>query len=103
MVDAVTFGEVMAMFVATDDQPLHEVNRFDSKLAGAEMNVSVGLARLGCRVSAVPRMPRRRDRQHQRRRHGRLADERRCARPMQKDMSLVAAAETMSASIRKIL
>lgn len=50
MVDVVTFGEVMAMFVATDHRPLDEVDRFDTRLAGAEMNVSVGLARLGHQV-----------------------------------------------------
>ncbi|RCW43202.1 2-dehydro-3-deoxygluconokinase/dehydrogluconokinase [Halopolyspora algeriensis] len=45
--DVVTSGEVMAMFVATTPGPLQDVEHFDSRLAGAEMNVSVGLARLG--------------------------------------------------------
>lgn len=45
--DVVTFGEVMTMFVATEYGPLQHAERFDSRLAGAEMNVSVGLARLG--------------------------------------------------------
>lgn len=48
--DVVTVGEVMAMFAATDHRPLHHVDHFEHRLAGAEMNVSVGLARLGHRV-----------------------------------------------------
>ncbi|MBA8823592.1 sugar/nucleoside kinase (ribokinase family) [Saccharopolyspora lacisalsi] len=48
--DVVTFGEIMAMFVATDHRPLSEVDHFEQRLAGAEMNVAVGLARLGHRV-----------------------------------------------------
>lgn len=50
MLDAVTLGEVMAMFVATDTRRLDRVERFDVRLAGAEMNVAVGLTRLGQRV-----------------------------------------------------
>lgn len=50
MGEVVTFGEVMAMFVAVDQGPLDEVNGFGFRLAGAEMNVAVGLARLGHRV-----------------------------------------------------
>lgn len=50
MADVVTFGEVMAMFVAAEPGPLDRVDRFTARLAGAEMNVAVGLARLGHRV-----------------------------------------------------
>lgn len=45
--DAVTFGEVMAMFVAEESGPLSEVRHFTRSLAGAEVNVATGVARLG--------------------------------------------------------
>lgn len=48
--DTVTCGEVMAMFVAAETGPLDEVDRYTARLAGAEMNVAVGLSRLGHRV-----------------------------------------------------
>lgn len=49
-VDVVTFGEVLANFVAQDDGHLAQVNLFRRRLGGAEANVAVGLARLGHRV-----------------------------------------------------
>jgi sugar/nucleoside kinase (ribokinase family) len=45
--DAVTFGEVMAMFVADEPVPLSRAHRFTRALAGAEVNVATGLVRLG--------------------------------------------------------
>ncbi|GAB3278821.1 sugar kinase [Parasphingorhabdus pacifica] len=50
MVDVITFGEVMAMFVAAEQGSLDEAENFGVRLAGAEMNVAVGLARLGHEV-----------------------------------------------------
>jgi sugar/nucleoside kinase (ribokinase family) len=50
MSEVVTFGEVMAMFVAAAPGPLDQVDDFRVRLAGAEMNVAVGLSRLGHRV-----------------------------------------------------
>ncbi len=47
--DVVTFGEAMAMFMASHPGPLHEVSQFTRELAGAETNVAIGLARLGLR------------------------------------------------------
>ncbi|WP_449602490.1 sugar kinase [Paenibacillus sp. Marseille-Q9583] len=44
--DAVTFGEPMAMFYANETGPLHEVYSFSKALAGAESNVATGLSRL---------------------------------------------------------
>lgn len=49
-VDVVTFGEVLANFVADDYRPIEEVETFHRRMAGAEANVAVGLARLGHRV-----------------------------------------------------
>ena len=54
--DVVTFGEVMAMFVAEEPGPLERVARFRRALAGAETNVATGLARLGHRVGWIGRV-----------------------------------------------
>ncbi len=54
--DVVTFGEVMAMFVATESGPLERAANFNRALAGAETNVAIGLARLGHRVGWVGRV-----------------------------------------------
>ncbi len=54
--DAVTFGEAMAMFVADEANELSTVSRFTRRLAGAETNVAIGLARLGLRVGWVSRL-----------------------------------------------
>ncbi|NGM82180.1 sugar kinase [Paenibacillus sp. 7124] len=45
--DVVTFGEAMAMFIADRPGELHQIEKFTKALAGAETNVSIGLARLG--------------------------------------------------------
>ncbi|WP_372593325.1 sugar kinase [Actinotalea sp.] len=54
--DAVTFGEVMAMFIAEEAGPLERVSGWTLALAGAETNVAIGLARLGHRVGWVGRV-----------------------------------------------
>lgn len=51
--DVVTFGEAMAMFVASQSGPLEKVATFSRALAGAEANVAVGLSRLGHRAGWV--------------------------------------------------
>lgn len=43
----VTLGEAMAMFVANNPGALADVEQFSRSLAGAEMNVAIGMARLG--------------------------------------------------------
>ncbi|MDR7313067.1 2-dehydro-3-deoxygluconokinase [Nocardioides luteus] len=55
-VDAVTFGEAMAMFVAQESGPLHRAASFVRATAGAETNVATGLARLGHRSGWVGRL-----------------------------------------------
>ncbi|WP_191565385.1 sugar kinase [Metabacillus idriensis] len=45
--DVVTFGEAMALFIARNPGPLHEIEHFTRELAGAETNVAIGLSRLG--------------------------------------------------------
>ena len=54
--DAVTFGEAMVMFTADEPGPFHEVIHYTSGLAGAEMNVAIGLARLGLRSGWVSKV-----------------------------------------------
>lgn len=54
--DVVTFGEVMAAFLAAEPGPLDRVGTYLRALAGAEVNVATGLARLGHRVGWVGRV-----------------------------------------------
>jgi len=54
--DAVTIGEAMAMFVATENGDLASVGNFTKRIAGAELNVAIGLARLGLNVGWVSRV-----------------------------------------------
>ncbi|KIL41586.1 2-dehydro-3-deoxygluconokinase [Gordoniibacillus kamchatkensis] len=54
--DTVTFGEAMAMFVADELGELQHVSRFTRRLAGAETNVAIGMARLGLRSGFVSRV-----------------------------------------------
>lgn len=46
----------MAMFVAKSCGPLHEVEEFTRMLAGAEVNVAIGLKRLGHSVAYVTKL-----------------------------------------------
>lgn len=54
--DVVTVGEAMALLMACEALPLHQVGRFERATAGAELNVSVGLARLGFQVGYISRL-----------------------------------------------
>lgn len=54
--DVITYGEAMAMFVADAAGDLAAVHQFTRRLAGAETNVAIGLARLGLRVAWVSRV-----------------------------------------------
>lgn len=54
--DVVTVGEAMAMFVACESGPLEEVTRFTRQVAGAELNVAIGLSRLGLKVGWASRV-----------------------------------------------
>ena len=54
--DAVTFGEVMGMFVANSPGALHKVRDYHMAQAGAEANVATGLARLGHHVGWIGRV-----------------------------------------------
>lgn len=54
--DVITIGEAMAMFVATETGDLSTVEHFIKRVAGAELNVATGLARLGLNVGWVSRV-----------------------------------------------
>ena len=54
--DVVTYGEAMAMFVADETGPLANATHFTKRVAGAELNVAIGLARLGFRVGWMSRV-----------------------------------------------
>lgn len=54
--DIITYGEAMAMFVATEFGDLSDVSGFTKRAAGAELNVAVGLARLGFNVGWASRI-----------------------------------------------
>jgi dehydrogluconokinase len=58
MTDVLSIGETMVMFVAEAPGPLATVERFSKRLAGADSNVAIGLARLGLRVAWVSRLGR---------------------------------------------
>lgn len=54
--DVVTLGEAMAMFVACETGPLEDVTQFTRQVAGAELNVAIGLSRLGLKVGWASRV-----------------------------------------------
>ncbi len=54
--DVVVFGEAMAMFIADDYLPLELAEHYTRALAGAEVNVAIGLSRLGYRVGWISRL-----------------------------------------------
>jgi 2-dehydro-3-deoxygluconokinase len=56
MLDVVTLGEAMLMFVAEEVGLLEDVRRFAKRTAGAETNVAIGLARLGFKVGWQSRL-----------------------------------------------
>lgn len=54
--DVVTYGEAMAMFVANATGDLATVGQFTKRVAGADLNVAIGLSRLGFRVGWMSRI-----------------------------------------------
>ncbi|WP_341315516.1 sugar kinase [Paraburkholderia sp. IMGN_8] len=56
VLDVITYGEAMAMFVAAKTGPLAGVGHFTKRVAGADLNVAIGLARLGFRVGWMSRV-----------------------------------------------
>ncbi|WP_133648636.1 sugar kinase [Paraburkholderia flava] len=56
--DIVTYGEAMTMFVANEPGPLADVGQFTKRVAGADLNVAIGLSRLGFNVGWMSRVGR---------------------------------------------
>jgi 2-dehydro-3-deoxygluconokinase len=56
MLDAVTYGEPLVVFIAQEPGPLAQVQHFGKAIAGAELNVALGLARLGFKTGYVSRV-----------------------------------------------
>lgn len=56
--DVITVGEAMALFIAAQTGPLAGVQQFNRVPAGAELNVAVGLSRLGFKVGYISRLGR---------------------------------------------
>ncbi|ROM84046.1 2-dehydro-3-deoxygluconokinase [Pseudomonas brassicacearum] len=54
--DVLSFGETMAMLVADHCGDLACVNHFSKRIAGADSNVAIGLARLGFKVAWLSRV-----------------------------------------------
>lgn len=54
--DVLTLGEAMVLFAAEDAGPLAHAGHFRRFSAGAELNVAIGLARLGFRVGYLSRL-----------------------------------------------
>ncbi|HTV96217.1 MAG TPA: sugar kinase [Steroidobacteraceae bacterium] len=54
--DVVTYGEPLVVFAAQEAGPLAQAQHFRRSIAGAELNVAVGLARLGLKVGYVSRI-----------------------------------------------
>ena len=54
--DVITAGEALALFAAQQPGDLDQVGAFTRAIAGAELNVATGLARLGFRVAYVTRL-----------------------------------------------
>ena len=54
--DVLSIGETMALLVAQEPGPLAQVQSFSKRIAGADTNVAIGLARLGFKVGWVSRL-----------------------------------------------
>ncbi|MDQ7727348.1 sugar kinase [Halomonas sp. SpR8] len=54
--EILTFGEAMTMFVANAPGKLSDIEHFQRRIAGADTNVAIGLARLGFHVGWLSRV-----------------------------------------------
>lgn len=54
----ITAGEPMALLIAEEERPLEAVERFSAAVAGAELNVAIGLTRLGQQADYCTRLGR---------------------------------------------
>lgn len=54
--DLITLGEAMIVFIAENEGDFTDIEHFSKGIAGAELNVSMGLSRLGHNVSYITRL-----------------------------------------------
>lgn len=54
--EVLTFGEAMTLFIAAAPGKLAEIEHFQRRIAGADTNVAIGLARLGFHVGWLSRI-----------------------------------------------
>ena len=57
MSDVVTFGEAMIRLSPPHFERLEQANSLDLRIGGGELNVAVGVSRLGLRSTWVSRLP----------------------------------------------
>ena len=57
MADVVTLGEAMLRLSPPDFHRLEQANSFDAKVGGGELNVAVGVSRLGLQSAWVSKLP----------------------------------------------
>jgi 2-dehydro-3-deoxygluconokinase len=56
MSDVITIGEPMALLVADHEGPLEDIEHFTKYVAGAEVNFSIGMTRLGHSVTYITKL-----------------------------------------------
>ncbi|MSC83612.1 sugar kinase [Eubacterium sp. am_0171] len=56
MAEVITFGEAMVVFISEETGEFKDVSDFTKGLAGAELNVAVGITRLGHNVKYITRL-----------------------------------------------
>lgn len=56
MYEVITIGEPMVLFAAEEIAPLEEAKHFTKFVSGAEVNVAVGLSRLGHKVTYITKL-----------------------------------------------
>ena len=54
--ELITIGEAMIVFIAENEGDFTDIKNFSKGIAGAELNVSIGLSRLGHKVSYITRL-----------------------------------------------
>ena len=54
--ELITLGEAMVVFIAENEGEFTDIHNFSKGIAGAELNVSIGLSRLGHKVSYITRL-----------------------------------------------
>lgn len=55
-IDVVTFGEAMVRFSPSHFERIEQTNHFEARIGGAELNVAVGVSRLGLKSRWVSRL-----------------------------------------------